>query len=363
MRESSRTALDRANTLRRWSGASALALAASLVLACVQRSRAPAQPQRDASSASSMSRAESPYAVVHGWPVLPDGEVFGVVAGIGADSRGDVLVFHRNERSWPASDVLDTTPIRKATVLRFDGATGALKQQWGAGQFAMPHGLTIDRDDNVWVTDVALHQVYKFSHDGARLLLVKGERGVAGADSAHFNRPTKVAIRSDGDFYVSDGYGNSRVIQFRSDGSFVREWGRKGSGRGQFDVPHAVALDSRGRVYVADRENSRVQIFDSTGHYLTAWTGPEYGRAFDVAVGRGDTVFIADGGGIPDPPDRSAVIVVAPDGAVLGRFGRFGYYDGEFYRAHYLTVAPDGAVYVGDAGARAQKFIAGREPH
>ena len=298
------------------------------------------------------------YRVIHGWPALPDGEVLDIVAGIGADSRGDVLVFHRAGRSWPSSDVLDTAPIVSAPVVRFDGRTGTVIDRWGAGVFAMPHGLAVDREDNVWVTDVALQQVYKFTRDGRRLLLTVGERGVAGTDSAHFDRPTDVAVRADGDFYVSDGYRNSRVVQFAPDGHFVRAWGTKGSGPSQFDLPHGIALDARGRVYVADRGNARVEIFDSTGHYLAEWKGPAYGRPFDVAVAQDGTVFIADGGDIPDsPPDRSAVVIVAPDGTVRGRFGRFGYHDGEFFRAHDLAVGPDGAVYVGDAGARAQKFV------
>ena len=321
----------------------------------------PAHEPRAGAEARSSYTAARParegYQVVHGWPALPDGEELDIVAGIGVDSRGDVFVFHRAGRRWPSSDVLDTTPIARAPVVRFDGRTGAVTGEWGAGRFAMPHGLTIDRDDNVWVTDVALQQVYKFSHEGV-LLLALGERGVPGIDTSHFDRPTDVAVRPDGAFYVSDGYGNSRVLEFARDGRFVRQWGGKGAGPGQFDLPHGIALDSKSRVYVADRSNARIQIFDSTGHYLTEWKGPAYGRPFDVAVARDGTVFIADGGDIPEsPPDRSAVIVVAPDGSVRGRFGRFGYYDGEFYRAHDLAVAADGTVYVGDASGRAQKFV------
>jgi peptidylamidoglycolate lyase len=278
------------------------------------------------------------------------------VSGVGVDSHGDVFVFHRAGREWN-SDELDLTPIPRPTVLRFDGTSGVLKSSWGENRFAMPHGLTIDERDNVWLTDVALQQVYKFSHDG-KLLLTLGERGVAGSDARHFNQPTKVALARDGSFYVADGYRNSRVAKFAPDGRFLMKWGSKGDGAGQFDLPHGIALDKQGRVYVADRGNPRVQIFDTAGKLITSWQGPEYGRPFDVAVGIDGTVFIADGGDLPkEPPDRSTVVVVRPDGKILQRFGSFGVYDGQLYRAHDIAVGKDGAVYVGDANGRVQKFV------
>ncbi|HEY5947504.1 MAG TPA: peptidyl-alpha-hydroxyglycine alpha-amidating lyase family protein [Kofleriaceae bacterium] len=297
------------------------------------------------------------YHVLAGWPVMPEGTKLGwVVSGVGVDSRGDVFVLHRGSREWPANDKLDTTPIAEATVLVFDGRTGALRASWGANQFAMPHGLTIDRDDHVWITDVALQQVFELRHDGT-LLRTFGERAVAGADQTHFDRPTKVAVAPDRSFYVSDGYNNSRVIEFASDGSFVREWGAKGSAPGQFDTPHGIALDAHRNVYVADRGNARVQVFDASGHFLREWKGREYGRPFDVAVAPNGAIAIVDGGDIPDHgPDRSAVVIVRPDGSVVDRFGRYGLYDGQFHRAHDIAVGPDGAIYVGDANGRIQKF-------
>jgi len=300
------------------------------------------------------------YRVVHGWPVVPDGEVMGwVVSGVGVDARGDVFVLHRAGREWPDSGDLDLRPIARPTVLVFDGSTGALRSSWGADRFAMPHGLTVDRQDNVWITDVALQQVYKFSHDG-RLLMTIGERGIAGADEAHFNRPTKVALAADGSVYVSDGYRNSRVVKYAPDGRFLMQWGSRGAGPGQFDLPHGIAVDARGRVYVADRNNARVQVFDDGGHPLMEWKGAAFGRPFDVAVAADGMMVVADGGDTPkDPPDRSAVVVARPDGTVVERFARFGVYDGELYRAHGVAVAPDGSIYVGDANGRVQKFVRG----
>ena len=304
------------------------------------------------------SRQTTSYHVVHGWPILPDGEVLGAVAGVGVDSHDHVFVFHRSGRTWPDSDILDQTPITRPTVTVFDGHTGAVLASWGAGLFAMPHGLSVDDHDNVWLTDVALQQIYKFSADG-HLLLTLGERGVAGNDPGHFNRPTAVAVSTDGSFYVSDGYRNTRVIKFAADGRFLFQWGTKGSGPGQFDLPHGVALDAAGNVYVADRENGRVQIFDSAGHYLRQWADEQLGRPYAVALDRLGIAYVADGGDQPNaPPDRSAWAVVQSDGKPLARIGRFGNYDGQFEMAHSIAVDAEGSIYVGDiTGARVQKFV------
>jgi peptidylamidoglycolate lyase len=309
------------------------------------------------SRATRQGRFALSYGVVHGWPVLPEGYALDIVTGVGVDSHGNVFVFHRAGRKWPSTGPLDTTPISRPPVVLFDGQTGAVLAQWGADRFAMPHGLAVDQRDNVWLTDVALHQVYQFTHNG-QLLLTLGTRGVPGNDSAHFNKPTDVAIAADGSIYVSDGYKNSRIVQFAADGRFVRQWGRKGGQPGEFDLPHGIALDGAGRVFVADRANARVQVFDRRGRFLFQWKGAEYGRPFDVAIANGGRAFIADGGDIPDDePDRSSVVVVDRDGRVLERFGRYGFYDGQFFRAHDIAVGLDDAVYVGDASGRVQKFV------
>ena len=310
-----------------------------------------------------MTPSPSDYRVVHGWPVLPEGEVLGSVAGVAVDSHGDVFVFHRADRRWPASNQLDLTPIARPTIDVFDARTGVLRRRLGGGIFAMPHGLTIDGHDNVWLTDVALQQVYELSPDG-RLLMTLGDRGVAGNDSAHFDRPTAVAVARDGSFYVSDGYRNTRVMKFAADGRFLFQWGTKGSGPGQFDLPHDVALDDSGRVYVADRSNRRVQVFDAAGHYLSEWSGATFGRPYAIALGPAGTAFVVDGGDQPhEPPDRSALVVARVDGTPLARVGRYGNYDGQFQMAHSVAVDGEGAVYVGDIdGARVQKFVARPSP-
>ena len=297
--------------------------------------------------------------VVHGWPVLPPGLILGQATGVGIDSKGAVLVFHRADRTWV--EPFPTTPIAAPTIWAFDGTTGAFLRSSGAGSFIMPHGLTVDRDDNLWLTDVGRQQIVKLGPDG-RVLLTLGERGVAGADSAHFNFPTDVAVRPDGWFYVSDGYRNTRVLRFDAQGHFLSQWGTRGTGPGEFDLPHGLALDRTGRVYVADRSNARVQVFDSTGRFVADWHGPLLGRPYSVAVGPDGSVFTVDGGDQPKaPPDRSGATRLTATGAVIERFGGFGNYDGQFRLAHDVAVGADGAVYVADAGGqRVQKFVCGR---
>ena len=323
------------------------------LLACSPPARVePAMPAGEALT------SRSGYQVVHGWPQLPPGELLGQVSGLGLDSRGTVLVFRRAERRM-TTDSLSTEPIEASTVLLFDGASGRQLGAWGAGRFAMPHGLTVDEQNNVWVTDVALHQVFKFTPDGT-LLLALGERAVPGDDSLHFNRPTDVAVAPDGSFYVSDGYRNSRVMRFSKDGRYLFSWGRKGSRPGEFDVPHSIARDTAGRVYVADRGNARIQVFDSVGQFLTEWKGPELGRPWALRIGSNGTLYVVDGGDLPTiPPDRARVLKLTRQGRVIESFGGFGNYDGQFVWPHAIAVAADGTVYVGDVstGMRVQKFI------
>lgn len=151
----------------------------------------------------------------------------GQVAGIGVDSNGDILVFHRAERVWEGEE-LTLELIPSPTMFVLNDEMGELIEWWGTDMFVMPHGLTIDHQDNLWLTDVGLHQVFKFDRTG-RLLMTLGERGTPGEDTNHFNMPTDVAVAQDGSFYVSDGYGNSRVIKFSPEGDYITSWGSYGT--------------------------------------------------------------------------------------------------------------------------------------
>lgn len=301
------------------------------------------------------------YVVAAGWPRLDGRLALGQVTGVDVDSQGRVFVFARGKKVWD-SDTIDPAIINDPTVYVFDGQTGELLDAWGEGRFVMPHGLSIDQEDTVWLTDVGLHQVYHFDSSG-NLLFTLGEAGVPGQDAAHFNRPTDVAIRPDGSFYVADGYENSRVVQFDEQGRFLRQWGSPGASPGAFDVPHSLALDGQGRLFVADRGNARVQIFDADGRYLTSWQDKlRIGRPWAVRLDANGLVYIVDGG---DQnawlPDRARVLILSSEGEILGRFGSYGTRPGAFIWPHAVAVGPDGALYVAEVGSgrRVQKFVPG----
>jgi peptidylamidoglycolate lyase len=298
---------------------------------------------------------EPQFQVTHGWPKLSEGTILGQATGVDTDSHGRVFVFHRGSRQW--SDPMPAEPISETTIAVFD-ASGNQVASWGAGLFIMPHGLTVDSHDNVWLTDVGSHQIFKFSADG-KLLLTIGERGVPGNNAGHFNLPTDVAVRKDGSFYVSDGYENTRVVRYSAAGKFELQWGRPGTGPGEFDLPHAIALDDEGQVYVADRSNARVQIFKANGEFVAQWKNAGIGRPYSLAVS-GPRAVTVDGGDQPETgPDRSGAAIVNLDGSIVSRFGRFGNYDGQFRLAHDVAISCDGSIYVVDAwGQRVQRFTA-----
>jgi sugar lactone lactonase YvrE len=169
----------------------------------------------------------------------------------------------------------------------------------GAGLFAWPHGLYVDADGNVWIADARGgegkgHQVIKMSPTGDVLMRL-GEAGVPGADSTHFNGPTAVVVARNGDIFIADGHeldSNNRIVKLGSDGTVIASWGGSGSAPGQFLVPHALALDSRGRLFVADRDNNRIQIFDQDGKFLDAWT--QFGRPSGIFIDASDTLYVSD---------------------------------------------------------------------
>lgn len=296
-------------------------------------------------------------AVVHGWPDVPEGELLGQVSGVGIEDDGSVLVFRRGPKDWNGGSI-PADLIEEATVLRFDADTGALLGSFGGDAFAMPHGLTVDHDGHVWLTDVALHQVFELDRDG-RVLRSFGERGVPGADELHFNMPTDVAVAADGTFYVSDGYGNGRVLRFGADGALLGTWGQIGVAPGQFVTPHGIAIGPDGDVYVADRGNARVQAFSPDGAFRAEWKSEALGRPWSIAFAPDGLAYVVDGGDQPTSgPDRARVLIADEDGAVLSSFGSFGNQDGELNRPHDIAVSEDGSVYVVEVGQgkRAQKF-------
>src|SRR4030081_931484 len=226
--------------------------------------------------AQDVNNAPNPYRAVENWAQLPAGRVWGQAISIDIDRDGkSVWVFDRcGSNTCTGSNV---APIQK-----FD-SSGKLVTSFGAGMFNFPHGLFVDRDGNVWVSDGKGaegkgHTVSKFSPDG-KVLMTLGTPGAAGSDATHFNAPSDVLVAPNGDVFVADGHGgdtNARIVKFSPDGKFITAWGRKGAAAGEFDTPHALAMDSAGRLFVADRANDRIQIFDQDGKFLAEWK--QFGR-------------------------------------------------------------------------------------
>jgi DNA-binding beta-propeller fold protein YncE len=296
------------------------------------------------------------YELVKDWPQLPKEYTLSQVTGVGIDTSQNIFLFHRNGRQWtePFPDSL----ISSTTILMLDRETGKMLNSWGANLFIMPHGLTVDKDNNVWVTDVALQQVFKFSHDG-KLLMKLGVAKIPGTDSAHFNLPTDVAVASDGSFYVSDGYGNSRVVKFSKEGKYLFDWGKKGNKPGEFNTPHGIDLDSYGNVYVADRENNRIQKFDNKGKFLKEWKNSVAIQLYSLTVDKkNNDVFAIDYLTVNDTLIKGSDIMQFDSTIkLLTRFGRAGLYDGPICRYHDIAVDNEVNIYVGDIlGNKIQKF-------
>lgn len=195
------------------------------------------------------------YDVDPDWPKRPDHvSAGGWVSGLAIDEEDQVWFFKKGE-----------DPVQVYTT------DGEFVRTWGKGDFVDPHQLRIDHEGHVWVADFGLHVVQKYTPEG-RLLQTLGTHGEAGEDDTHFNRPTDMAITPSGDIFVTDGYGNRRVVHFDKDGKFVKAWGHYGSEPGQFVLPHAIVLDSQGRLYVADRNSGRIQVFNQEGRFLDQWS-------------------------------------------------------------------------------------------
>jgi sugar lactone lactonase YvrE len=258
---------------------------------------------------------------------LPAGMSLGLVSGLGFDSKDNLFVLCR----------------AKPHVFVFD-KDGKYLRSWNGDDFTTPHGLRIDADDNVWIADMASHVVQKFTLDG-KLLLSLGTKNMPAWDDKHFNKPADACVGPGGDIYIGDGYGNSRIAKFSKDGKFIKDWGKKGNQTGQFAIPHAVSFDAvAGKLYVADRENSRIQIFDATGKHLQTWTNT--GKPFGLDRQGGKT-YLVDG-------RTGDMRVLDKDGALLAHWNadpKAG--DGP----HWLSVDSRGAIYVGFvSGKKVQKW-------
>ncbi len=272
-----------------------------------------------------------PFEVVPDWPELPQGWHLGNTMSVAVDSHNNVYVLNKG----------------KHPVIGFS-SEGKLLRSWGEGLIVAPHGLEVDAEDNVWVTDIENHIVVKFSSQG-RVLMVLGRIGTPAEDEWSFDKPTDVAFGPGGEVYVTDGYGNSRIVKFSKEGDYSLAWGKKGDGPGEFSSPHTLFVDSQGRVFVGDRENHRIQIFDANGRFLDQWN--QVGTPFGLAQSASGDIYMVDG-------YANHLLKLDQQGRILGRLGKPGRAPGRFRIAHHLTVGQNGELYVAEVeNLRVQKFV------
>ena len=241
----------------------------------------------------------SPYRPMYGWGELPEGRTWGSTSAVEIAADGNIWVAERcGANSCVGSDV--------DPILLFS-PDGKLMRSFGAGRFAWPHGIDVDHDGNLWVTDAwrqgaktTGHAVLKFSPDGA-LLMTIGTPGTAGDPPAHLSAPSDVLVAPNGEIYIVDAHdlSRSRITKWAADGTYLETWGEQGYGPKQFRDPHALAMDSQGRIFVGDRSNNRIQIFDQQGNVLAIWT--QFGRPSGIYIDRNDAIYVADSESSPAP--------------------------------------------------------------
>ena len=268
------------------------------------------------------------YEAVPNFFQLPEGEHFVEVAGVAVNSRGHIYVFHRG----------------KHPLMEFD-ANGKFLRSIADDLFVTAHTVRVDAEDNIWTTDIGSQMVLKLSPDG-RVLLSLGRMRIPGDDVLHFNQPTDVALDREGNIYVADGYGNSRILKFNKYGNMLLGWGMKGSGPGQFDLPHSIAVDDN-LVYVGDRENERIQIFDLKGAYLGEW---KLGHPFGLFITPDHFIYMSDA-------ILGRILKISRDGKVVGVLDGPLLDKGRHFDPHSLAVDKDNSIFTAEVMPwRAQKF-------
>jgi DNA-binding beta-propeller fold protein YncE len=308
-----------------------------------------------------------PYAPVEGWPkwIGVAGYAWGSHGGIFAETpnkifiaqRGMLPVNAKGVREYGADGRPATSgkPMLQNNIIVVDGQ-GNLLQAWKQHDHLFqkgrgPHKIKIspyDPQKHVWVVDDNSHQIFKFTNDGSKLVMTLGEQGVAGNDDKHFGRPTDIAWLPDGTFFISDGYANTRVVKFDRNGRYLMTWGTPGTGPGQFNLPHAIDIDAKRRVYVSDRSNSRIQVFDENGKHLDTW--PNMRSPYHIMVSQDQHLWVADG-------ISNKVLKYDLNGKLLYGWGTYGTYPGSFWGIHQFHVDDAGNFYIAETfGGRAQKF-------
>jgi DNA-binding beta-propeller fold protein YncE len=291
------------------------------------------------------------YAVDPRWPQRPGDMAWGHVPGVAVDARDQIYVYTRADNPVQVYD-----------------AQGKFLRSWGKGVIKNAHHIKIGPDGNVWITDIGRHVVEKYTPDG-KLLLRIGTPDHPGEDDTHFNQPTDVAVTPSGEVFISDGYGNARVVRCDKHGKFVKTWGKLGSKPGQFSTPHAIAF-ARGKLFVADRNNARVQVFDEGGKLLDVWNNLLVPWGF--AVTRDEELWVCgsspmqwrkEDNALGVPPKDQVFLKFNTDGKLLQLWTVPKGIDGlerpgEVNWVHCIAVDSRGNLYAGDIrGRRAQKFV------
>ncbi len=239
----------------------------------------------------------NPYRPGVSWGQLPAGRKWGSTASVSTAPDGTIWVADRCGNSGSGGMTCAGASENINPIFQFD-TSGKLLKSFGAGMFVNPHKLEIDKDGNLWLADNGGHQVFKMNQDG-KVLLTLGRKGDAGPGLDQFDAPTDVAIAANGDIFVGDGHsgggtatGNARIMKFDKEGKFVKTWGKKGMGPGEFDLVHTLAFDSQGRLFVGDRQNNRIQIFDQDGKFIAQWF--QFGRPSGIYIDKNDVIYVAD---------------------------------------------------------------------
>jgi DNA-binding beta-propeller fold protein YncE len=247
----------------------------------------------------------NPYRLIENWAKLPEGRIMGAVGKLAIDPDGEhiwaVIRCDATEPERFGDECLDSD---LDPILKFD-QQGNVVESFGGGMFIWPHGIDVDKEGNVWVTDAVSdnrkpkgdkrgHQVIKFSPKG-EVLMILGKQGVPGNGNYEFNSPSDVVVNDKGEIFIADGHAedtNNRIMKFASDGTFIKAWGKTGYGPGEFKSIHAMAIDLQGRLFVADRGNNRLQILDQEGNFIAQWT--QFGKPSGVFFDKNDNIYVAD---------------------------------------------------------------------
>ena len=305
----------------------------------------------------------NPYLMVDGWAQLPDGRTMGAVGGVTIDPDGEhvwaIVRCDATERERFGSECLDSD---LDPVLKFN-MDGQVVESFGGGMFIWPHGIDVDRKGNVWVTDAVSaartpkgtrgHQVVKLSPQG-EVLMRLGTPGEPGSGPNSFNAPSDVVTLENGDILVADGHavdGNNRVVKFSGDGTYLMSWGRTGYAPGEFRTLHAIAVDARGRVFVADRFNNRIQIFDQQGKHLATWT--QFGRPSGIFFDKRDKIYVTDSESdeLQNPGWEMGIRIGDARTGWVEAFVRYPWGDPRVRRgsgAEFVAVDRDGNLYAGE---------------